>query len=69
MPGMNGLELATTLKRERPALRVMLMSGYPDAALAQRGEVLREEWPLLRKPYTPRELSARVRDVLDRAPV
>ena len=29
------------------------------AALAQRGEVMREEWPLLRKPYTPRELSAR----------
>jgi PAS domain S-box-containing protein len=69
MPGMNGLELATTLKRERTELRVMLMSGYPDAALAQRGEVMREEWPLLRKPYTPRELSARVRDVLDRLPV
>ncbi|MEQ1832846.1 MAG: ATP-binding protein [Candidatus Eisenbacteria bacterium] len=64
MPGMTGIELAERVQGLRPATRVLLMSGYPEAAIARRRSD-QTDWPLLHKPYTPRELSARVRQALD----
>ncbi len=64
MPGMDGLELAEHILKSRPGTRVLLMSGYSDAALALR-QARHSDWPLLNKPYTPRELSVRVRQALD----
>ena len=64
MPGMTGIELAERLQILRPGTRVLLMSGYPEAAIARRRSD-ETDWPLLHKPYTPRELSARVRQALD----
>lgn len=55
LPGIGGPELARTLRRRRPELRVVYMSGYPDE--------LRPDGPgpdpgdrLLRKPFSVREL-------------
>jgi PAS domain S-box-containing protein len=66
MPGMTGRELAEALSAERPALRVLYMSGYTDDAVVRHG-VLTEGMPYLQKPFAPRALASKVREVLDRA--
>ena len=55
MPGMPGVELATAITRERPQLKVLLMSGFPDGML-----VLNEGWHFLPKPFVASQLRALV---------
>ena len=55
MPGMSGVELATALTVERPKLRVLLMSGFPEGML-----VLNEGWHFLAKPFVASQLCALV---------
>jgi DNA-binding response OmpR family regulator len=64
MPGRSGIELASIMVSERPGLSVIVMSGYTDEALEQRG--LTHDAAMLHKPFTPRELRQRVRDALAR---
>jgi CheY-like chemotaxis protein len=64
MPAMGGRELADLLRRRRPRLRVLFMSGYA-------GERAADEFPpdaadFLQKPFRLAELAARVREILDR---
>jgi CheY-like chemotaxis protein len=66
MPGMNGRELAATLTRRRPGLRVLYASGYTDNMLEGQG-ALAPGVTLLDKPFTPADLAAKVRDVLAEA--
>jgi PAS domain S-box-containing protein len=66
MPGMNGRELAATLTRRRPGLRVLYASGYTDNVLEGQG-ALAPGVTLLDKPFTPADLAAKVRDVLAEA--
>jgi DNA-binding response OmpR family regulator len=70
MPGMTGRELADQLTAERPGLRVLYMSGYTDDTVVRHG-VLEQGMPYLQKPFAPRALATKVREVLDRprAPV
>ena len=63
MPGMSGSELARALQAQRPGLRVLYMSGYPDEQLGRHG--VAEPHALLPKPITPERLRAQVRRVLD----
>ena len=63
MPGMNGRELAATLVRRRPEIRVLFASGYTDNVLAGQ-DALAPGVTLLDKPFTPAELEAKVREVL-----
>jgi DNA-binding NtrC family response regulator len=51
MTGMNGMDLATQMSRDRPNLQVLLMSGFPDGML-----VLNEGWHFLAKPFIPSQL-------------
>ncbi|MBL8623306.1 MAG: response regulator [Myxococcales bacterium] len=60
MPRMNGISLATTLRARRPALKVLMISGF-----APEGRVMRDTWHVLDKPFTPEELGRRVRALLD----
>ena len=53
MPGMNGVELATEIRRRYPAIPVVLTSGYSDV-LAAEGT---HGFDLLRKPYSVTDLS------------
>lgn len=54
MPGMSGIELAAELARTRPALCVMLMTGYSDKLEAGASIA----WPVLSKPFTRSDLIA-----------
>ncbi len=63
MPEMNGRELAKRLLALYPEIRRLFMSGYTADALAHHG-VVEEGVYFLQKPFTLKELSARVREVL-----
>jgi DNA-binding NtrC family response regulator len=64
MPGKSGIELAAAMAARRPGLPVIIMSGYTEETLT--GGPLEKPISLLQKPFTPRELRRRIRDVLDR---
>jgi signal transduction histidine kinase/CheY-like chemotaxis protein len=64
MPQMSGKALCDQIMSQRPHTKVLLMSGYTDDALAHHG-VLDEGLSFLQKPFSPAELTRKVRDVLD----
>lgn len=55
MPGLRGPEIFEGLSPERPALRVLYISGYGDADVARSG--VSPEDGFLRKPFTVQELN------------
>jgi CheY-like chemotaxis protein len=64
MPGASGRQLARRLLEERPRLKVLYVSGYPDGAASTEGGLDRGA-NLLQKPFTPETLLRRVRETLD----
>ncbi len=60
MPKMSGPDLGQALKKSRPDLRVMLMSGGADGSLL----VLNYGWAFIQKPFLPMKLIQMVTDVL-----
>ena len=63
MPEMTGPELAAKMLAQRPAMKVIYVSGYPDDIVAALG-VTAEETVFLAKPFTIRILAAKLREVL-----
>ena len=66
MPRMGGRELDEVLRRERPELPLLFMSGYPGQEVADRG-LLAASASFIQKPFSPQELVQRVRSQLDRS--
>jgi len=66
MPTMRGPELARRLLRERRGVKVLFMSGYTERAVSDR-DALPDGQDFLGKPFSPSELTARARALLDRA--
>jgi CheY-like chemotaxis protein len=64
MPGMNGRDLAEHILSLRPNLARLFMSGYPADAIAHRN-VLAEGVHFIQKPFTSKNLTAKVREALD----
>ncbi len=64
MPGMGGRQVAEALESQRPAIRVLYVSGYTENAIAKRGS-LGSDLPFLQKPFTMEALLRKVRQVLD----
>jgi PAS domain S-box-containing protein len=62
--GMTGVDLAHEAQRLRPALRVLLASGYEHPLLG--GDIDANRFDLLRKPYSREEFAAALRSTLDR---
>ena len=50
----------------RPEMRILYVSGYSEEAIARQGQ-LTEGIDLLAKPFTPAALTAKIRQLLDRA--
>ena len=65
MPQMGGKELADRLRRLRPSIKVLYTSGYTDEAIVHHG-VLDPGTHFLQKPFSPKTLLHKVREVLDR---
>jgi two-component system cell cycle sensor histidine kinase/response regulator CckA len=65
MPGVDGRQLATAVRKEWPDVRVLYVSGHAHDVLGQRG-MLDEGVDLLPKPYTSSSLLARVQAALAR---
>jgi signal transduction histidine kinase len=65
MPRMNGVELCRRLRRLRPDLTVLFISGYARNVLGRAGS-FPEGTDYLQKPFKPRELARKVREVLVR---
>ncbi len=64
MPEMSGPDLVVQLTAARPGVKVLYLTGYADAATANRTPAGRDTL-LLQKPFTPEELALKVREALD----
>ncbi|WP_163341017.1 PAS domain-containing sensor histidine kinase [Desulfopila sp. IMCC35008] len=66
MPEMNGHDLAKNILLEYPYIKRMFMSGYTANAIAHHG-VLDEGVSFIQKPFSRKQLSAKVRETLDKS--
>jgi two-component system, cell cycle sensor histidine kinase and response regulator CckA len=64
MPGTSGGDLGLILTDLYPALPVLYVSGFADNDVIRRG-LLDASRPFLQKPFAPRELARKVREVLE----
>ncbi len=65
LPDLNGRALHLALGRERPALRVLYMSGYTADVITHHG-VLEDGVDFIQKPFNVAALVHKVREILDR---
>jgi NO-binding membrane sensor protein with MHYT domain/CheY-like chemotaxis protein len=68
LPGMNGRKLAETVKRQRPALKVLYTTGYAGMAWSDDGTLGRDA-TILQKPFNREALAGRIREILDGRPL
>ncbi len=64
MPQLSGRELSERLKKIRPDLKVLFMSGYTDDAVLHQG-LIDESSNFIQKPFSPDDFVRKVRRVLD----
>lgn len=64
MPGVSGRVLAERLRRARPDLKALFISGYTEDAVLRSG-TMAAGTRFLQKPFTPDGLRQAVRDLLD----
>jgi signal transduction histidine kinase/CheY-like chemotaxis protein len=65
LPGMNGRELAERFRTLRPGTKVIYTSGYTQDLIADRG-VLHRDVNYVAKPYTADQITAKVREAIER---
>ena len=64
MPGESGPSVIERLSADRPAAKVLFVSGYPGDDISRRG-IDAASFRFLAKPYSSEQLAQRVRQVLD----
>jgi CheY-like chemotaxis protein len=64
MPDMSGRQLADSVRKERPDLKVLYTTGYTRNAIVHNG-MLDPGTNLLTKPFSIEELAAKIRKILD----
>lgn len=64
MPIMNGNELRSRIEKVKPDIKTLFMSGYT-ANVITDGGMLNEGIEFIQKPFTPKTLAKKVRDVLN----
>jgi two-component system, cell cycle sensor histidine kinase and response regulator CckA len=65
MPKIDGKSLYEEIRKIRPDMKVLFMSGYTKDIIVKRG-ILEDEFSYISKPVKSFELLKKVRDVLDR---
>ncbi|HNV70873.1 MAG TPA: PAS domain S-box protein, partial [Candidatus Ozemobacteraceae bacterium] len=65
MPEMNGRQLFENMRKRRPAVRGLYMSGYTADVIADRG-LLDESCNFIQKPFQAAEIAQKIRAILDR---
>ncbi|MBF0573031.1 MAG: response regulator, partial [Desulfamplus sp.] len=65
MPEMNGRDLAYEIKIINPDIKILFMSGYI-ANFTSNGRFSDQEVNLLQKPFSLKELSVNVRNILEK---
>jgi CheY-like chemotaxis protein len=63
LPGQSGPNLARQIEADRPALRVLFISGYSDDVILRLG-LLNDQEAFLQKPFGPRTFVHKVQQVL-----
>jgi len=64
LPRTSGINLMKTLKKTRPDLKILFMSGYTEESLTAR-EADIEELDFIQKPFSLIELVRRIRGLFD----
>lgn len=67
MPRMNGLEMAKCLTADRPSIKILYMSGYPETVVFKQEQLPPGRY-FLRKPFLAPTLAQKVREVVDGDP-
>jgi CheY-like chemotaxis protein len=67
MPGMSGREFVSRFLESSPDVRVLYTSGYTKGSI-KSVDAISDHADFLEKPFTPKSLVAKVREVLDRTP-
>ena len=62
--GMNGRQLSEEVRRRRPGIKVLYVTGYTRNAIIHRGR-LDPDIDLLTKPFTAEALTRKIRSILD----
>jgi two-component system cell cycle sensor histidine kinase/response regulator CckA len=62
LPGMSGETVANELRKKRPLVKVLYISGYAEDVIGRR---ISRETSYLPKPFRPDALAAKVREVLE----
>lgn len=63
MPETSGRILAEKLSDLYPQMRILFMSGYTDDAVLRHG-IMHEQVNFLQKPFSPRELGEKVKEIM-----
>jgi DNA-binding NtrC family response regulator len=61
MPAVNGLDMAESILKVAPEMKILIMSGYSDSAIEQQG---RKRFPYIRKPFIYTVLVERIRSIV-----
>ena len=64
MPGMSGRDLSDRLKRVRPGMKVLYMSGYTEEAIVEHG-ILDAGLHFIPKPFSPASMAQKILEVLN----
>ena len=64
LPKMNGKELADKIKKLKPDIKIIFMSGYTDETIVHQG-ILEAGIEFIQKPFSPNKFAEKVRQILD----
>ncbi len=66
MPGKNGREILEEVRRMKPAIKMLFISGYTANVIHEKG-IFDEGMEFIAKPFVKEVLLRKVREVLDKA--
>lgn len=65
MPKRNGQEVYNEIKKARPDMKALFVSGYNEEVIHKKG-ILEEGLNFISKPFAPTEFLRKVREALDK---